>query len=344
MLSVGGTMSGTVAVVGCGNWGKNLARNFWRLGALGWICDSDPFVLEAQRAAYPTVHLTDDFRAVLDADAPPGVVIASPTTAHYDHVAAALQAGKDVLVEKPLALRYRDGAELVERARKRGNVLMVGHVLEYHPAIDALKSLVRTGELGALRYIYSNRLNLGKIRREENILWSFAPHDISIITSLVGDGPVTVAASGGSYLQKGITDVTVTSLTFAGGIRGHIFVSWLHPHKEQRLTVIGDRKMAIFDDTLSEGKLRILDTGIEWNDGSPVSWARPETTIQLDPKEPLELECAQFLRSMATREEPVTGGENALRVLKVLEAAQISLDQGGRPVQTAEVREAVTVA
>jgi len=329
--------------VGCGAWGKNLVRNFWQLGALAGICDPDRSVLDALRSAYPGVRLTADFRDVLELDTPPGVVIASPAAAHYEQATAALEAQKDLSVEKPLALRYSDGAALVELARERSRVLMVGHALEYHPAVDTLKGLIQAGELGALRYIYSNRLNLGKVRSEENILWSFAPHDVSVITSLVGSGPISVAASGGSYLRAGIVDVTLTNLVFAGGIRAHIFVSWLHPHKEQRLTVIGDAKMAVFDDTLSEGKLKILDTGVELSDGLPVSWTGAETTPLLDQTEPLRRECSHFLRCMATREEPLTGGSNALRVLKVLEAAQMSLDQGGRPVETAEIGESVAV-
>jgi predicted dehydrogenase len=260
------------------------------------------------------------------------VVIATPAAQHFGHAREAIRAGKDVFVEKPLALRLDEGRELLRLAESRGVILMVGHVLEYHPAVVLLKSLTHSGELGEIRYIYSNRLNLGKVRQEENILWSFAPHDIAVISSLVGSEPVSVAASGGSYLQPGIVDVTVTDLLFPGGVRAHIFVSWLHPYKEQKLVVVGDRKMAVFDDTVREGKLKVYDKGIEWRGGQPVPRQTSETTLFFDESEPLRLECEHFLAAIRERRQPLTDGQSALKVLKVLDASQRSLELGGVPI------------
>lgn len=326
-------------MVGCGYWGKNLVRNFAELGALACICDSDAAKLATQESLYPGVELNTSVQAMLQRADIDAVVIASPAALHFEHAAMALAFEKDLFIEKPLALRYAHGLELVARARALGRVLMVGHVLEYHPAIQALRAMVARGDLGELRYLYSNRLNLGKVRQEENILWSFAPHDISIISTLVGEIPSSVSASGAAYLQKGIYDTTLTNLTFGGALRGHIFVSWLHPNKEQRLTVIGDQKMAVFDDTLIQDKLRILDRGIQWKDGFPVAKQGSDIAIPLETAEPLRLECRHFLNCVESREEPLTGGENALRVLKVLEASQLSLDLGGTPVSTASIDE-----
>jgi UDP-2-acetamido-3-amino-2,3-dideoxy-glucuronate N-acetyltransferase len=333
-----------VAVVGCGYWGKNLVRNFHDLGALAWICDADPVALARQSESIPGARATTDLGLILADPDVRAVVIASPAALHHAHAQAVLDAGKDVFVEKPLALRLEDGQRLVDAARANSLILMVGHVLEYHPAVASLKTIVASGELGALRYLYSNRLNLGKVRHEENILWSFAPHDISIITSLVGAAPVSVSASGGTYLQHGIPDVTVTNLAFEGEVRAHVFVSWLHPHKEQRLTVVGSSKMAVFDDTLNEGKLRIVDKGIDWEQGRPVTRQRAETTVELEDVEPLRRECEHFLHCVESRTEPLTGAENAMRVLSVLAASQLSLDLGGVPVSLNRTDEDAAVA
>lgn len=326
-----------VAVIGCGYWGKNLVRNFAHLRALRWICDTHPAALQAQGQLYPDVHLSSSFEEVLIDDKTQGVVIATPAAMHYEQVKAAILSGKDVFVEKPLALRYQEGRELVELAKTHQVILMVGHILEYHPAVQLLKDMVRQGELGQLLYIYSNRLNLGKVRQEENILWSFAPHDISVISSLVGAEPSTVSTSGGAYLQPDIADVTTTNLSFEKGVKAHIFVSWLHPYKEQKLVVIGDRKMAVFDDTIREGKLKIYDKGIEWRSGLPVPRQTSETTLFIEETEPLLLECKHFLSCIRQRQHPLTDGENALKVLKVLEASQLSLERGGLPVSLGEV-------
>ncbi len=329
-------MSQQVAVIGCGYWGKNLVRNFAQLRVLRWICDSREASLKAQSQLYPEIRSTLQIEDVFDDPEVQAVVIATPAATHYSLAKAAILRGKDVFVEKPLALHYAEGQELVELAQTQGAILMVGHILEYHPAVTLLKEIIQRGELGQIWYVYSNRLNLGKVRQEENILWSFAPHDISVISSLMDAEPIVVTTSGGNYLQSGIADVTVTNLLFESGQRGHIFVSWLHPYKEQKLVIIGDRKMAVFDDTVREGKLKIYDKGIEWRAGQLVPRQTSETTLFIEEIEPLKLECQHFLTCIQERQQPLTNGENGLRVLKVLEASQASLEQGGLPVHLAE--------
>jgi UDP-2-acetamido-3-amino-2,3-dideoxy-glucuronate N-acetyltransferase len=330
-----------IAVIGCGYWGKNLARNFAQLRVLGWISDTNDVALKAQSKLYPDVRTTHQFQEVLEDDDIRGVVIATPAIAHYSHAREAILRGKDVFVEKPLALHYAEGQELVALAESKSVILMVGHILEYHPAVKLLKGIVQRGELGRIWYLYSNRLNLGKVRQEENILWSFAPHDISVIQSLVGREPTTVSAHGGSYLQSGIADVTVTTLLFEEGIKAHIFVSWLHPYKEQKLVIIGERKMAVFDDTAREGKLRIYDKGIEWKSGLPVPRQTSETTLFFEESEPLRLECEHFLNCIRDRTRPLTDGVSALKVLKVLEASHRSLERMGEPVTLQEIETGV---
>lgn len=329
-------MSRNIAVVGCGYWGKNLVRNFAQLRALKWVCDANEAALKAQAQLYPDIQTTPQFEEALRDDEVQGVVLATPAALHYAQAKAAILQGKDVFVEKPLALHYAEGLELVSLAQARGVILMVGHILEYHPAVTLLKEIIQRGELGRLWYIYSNRLNLGKVRQEENILWSFAPHDISVICGLFGAEPMEVSTAGGNYLQSAIADVTVTNLLFTQGQRAHIFVSWLHPYKEQKLVVVGDHKMAVFDDTAREGKLKIYDKGIEWRAGLPVPRQTAETTLFFEETEPLRLECQHFLNCIQTRQPALTNGENGLRVLKVLEASQKSLEQGGIPIQLAE--------
>ncbi|MGH9373472.1 MAG: Gfo/Idh/MocA family protein [Vicinamibacterales bacterium] len=325
-----------VAIVGCGSWGKNLIRTFSRLGAVRWLCDSDPIALEQQARLVPGVRTTTRFEDLLDADVQ-ALIIATPAALHYPCARAALRAGKDVFVEKPLALRYSEGLELVELADSLQRVLMVGHILQYHPAVVTLRALVAREELGRLWYIYSNRLNLGRVRREENILWSFAPHDLSVIISLVGAEPESVSAIGSSHLQTGIADATVTNLRFTNGVAAHIFVSWLHPCKEQRLVVVGERKMAVFDDTQLTGKVKLHDKGIDWHDGLPVPRHNAETALDISDTEPLFVECEHFLDCIARRTTPLTDGVSALSVLRVLEASQTSMNHGGTPVSLAEL-------
>jgi UDP-2-acetamido-3-amino-2,3-dideoxy-glucuronate N-acetyltransferase len=327
-------MSGrrNVAVIGAGYWGKNLVRNFDGLGALAAVCEADAAQLELVGGQYPQARLFDCFEDVLADPDIPAVAIATPAEMHFQMAAAALAADKDVFVEKPLCLRTREAERLIAVARERGRILMVGHLLEYHPAVLKLKEMIVRGDLGRIHYIYSNRLNLGKVRREENILWSFAPHDIAVILRLIGDMPFEVTATGGTYLQPNIADVTVTSLLFDNGVRAHIFVSWLHPYKEQRLVVVGSKRMAVFDDVARENKLVVYDQQVEWVNGNPVPRKRDAVPVEFESVEPLSAECLHFLDCMETRETPRTDGASGLRVLQVLQSAQRSLMTHGQPV------------
>lgn len=316
-----------VAVIGCGYWGKNLVRNFREIGSLVQVCDLSEEGRSRARRIAPEVDVTGELDDVLDGPAA-AVVIATPAPTHHAIAMRALEAGKDVLVEKPLALRYEEGVELLERASERERILMVGHVLEYHPAVVRLKKLIDDGELGDVHYVYSNRLNLGKIRREENILWSFAPHDIAVMLSLVGEIPFQVSATGGSYVQPNIPDTTVTHLLFDDGVRGHIYVSWLHPFKEQRLVVIGSRRMAAFDDVSKD--LVLYDQRVEVGEDGPVPIKEDHgQPVGFPPDEPLRRECEAFLDAVRSREPPLTDAQSGLDVLKVLQAAQRSLTTNG---------------
>ena len=260
-----------LALVGAGFWGKNLARNFHALGVLEIICDASEEVLISSKKKYPEVSTTLSFSDVLTCPDIDAIVISTPAELHHSLTRDSLLAGKHVFVEKPLAMNVKEGDELVRLAHESGKVLFVGHVLQYHPAIKAIKSLLAEGKLGRLQYIYSNRLNLGKFRREENILWSFAPHDISVILSLVKEEPVYVYANGSNILHPKIADSTLTHLKFSSGVDAHIFVSWLHPFKEQKLVVIGDRQMVVFDDVAPiEKKLVLYPYSIQWSEGTPV--------------------------------------------------------------------------
>jgi len=323
----------SIAVVGCGYWGKNLVRNFARLDNLAFVCDATEEGRDTAKELAPNANIVADLSDVLRSSVR-GVVIAAPAEAHYELTRKALEADKDVFVEKPLALTYEQGAELVELARDRGKILMVGHVLEYHPAMVRLRELVEAGELGKIRYISSNRLNLGKVRREENILWSFAPHDIAIILRMMGGMPFQLSAHGGSYVQPNIADVTITNMLFDNGVRAHIYVSWLHPFKEQRLVVIGSRKMASFDDVSKE--LVLYDQRVELQEGRPVPIKGKGDLVEFGKDEPLALECKAFLKAIETRQPPLTDGQSGLRVLQVLQTAQRSLVMNGEPLTLRE--------
>jgi UDP-2-acetamido-3-amino-2,3-dideoxy-glucuronate N-acetyltransferase len=264
------------------------------------------------------------------------VAIATPPSLHASMVQQALEADKDVFVEKPLALTEKEGEVLVELAERRQRILMVGHLLWYHPAVLRLKDLVAQGELGRLQYIYSHRLNLGRIRREENILWSFAPHDISIILGLLGEMPDVVQAQGGNYLHQQIADVTVSMLSFPSGVKAHVFVSWLHPYKEQKLVVVGDRKMAAFNDLELEcdRKLLVYPHTIEWRGNFPVPSQKQAEEIPVASIEPLRAECEHFLECVVQGTTPRTDGREGLRVLRVLQQCQDALEKvesPGRP-------------
>ncbi len=321
-----------IGLVGCGYWGRNIARNLHQMGLLGAVCDPSAKVLESVPKLYPGALATKSLADLLKSKEIDAIAIAAPAAQHAAIAKAALTAGKDVFVEKPLALDVKEAKALLDLARKKKRILMVGHILQYHPAIRQLKNLVDAGDLGDIQYVYSNRLNLGKIRHEENILWSFAPHDISVILLLLGRLPRSVATTGESWLRKGVADVTMTTLEFDKGARAHIFVSWLHPFKEQKLVVVGSKRMAVFDDVIKEGKLRIFDKGVDWVDSQPVIRQTSESTLFFPDLEPLREELLHFADSVRTRKTPHTDGKNGLDVLRVLDAGQRSLDHGGKPV------------
>ena len=314
-----------VAVVGNGYWGKNLVRNFYELGALRIVCDSNPHVEANLREKYHDVAFSHDYSEVLANDNIDAVVLATPAALHYEMATRVLQAGKDVFVEKPLALSAAEGAELVELAARNRRILMVGHILQFHPAVQKLKELIRDGALGRLHYVYSNRLNIGKIRTGENILWSFAPHDISVMLGLLDEDPESVTCDGGYYLSDHVADVTLSQLVFASGVRAHIFVSWLHPFKEQRLIVVGAEKMAVFDDSATD-KLVLYPHRVEWKDRIPNAVKAEAEPVALDAAEPLRNECRHFLDCIESRRNPLTDGREGLRVLRVLNACQRSLE------------------
>ncbi|OGP56755.1 MAG: oxidoreductase [Deltaproteobacteria bacterium RBG_13_49_15] len=326
-------MMAAIAVVGSGYWGKNLIRNFHDLGALTLICDKNETLLSGFKQQYLNVDVCLAFNDVMGRSDIDGIVIATPAETHFPLIREALFAGKHVFAEKPLVLHEHEAVELIELAKAKSLVLMVGHLLQYHPAFIRLKELIRSGELGRINYIYSNRLNLGKIRREENILWSFAPHDVSMILSLAGEEPESVIATGGNYLHRKIADVTTTHLIFPSGLRAHIFVSWLHPFKEQKLVVVGDRKMAVFDDTQPwEDKLHLFAHEIKWQNNIPVPTKADPERVEIPREEPLRSECRHFLDCIEKDILPITDGEEGLRVLRVLNAAQSSLVNNGESI------------
>ena len=329
-----------IAIVGTGDWGANLVRNFAALpGArLVALCDSDAGRLARTAAQYPQARAcstVDEIAALPEVQA---VVVSASAVNHYPLAKALLEAGKDVYVEKPLTLRVDHAEELVALANERGRILMVGHLLLYHPGVRYLKDMVKRGELGDLLYIYCQRVNLGKVRRDENALWSFAPHDLSVVLHLLEMEPIDVVARGSAFLQPGVEDVVFVDLRFPGGKLAHVHVSWLDPHKLRKLTVVGSQKMVVFDDMEASEKIKIYDKGVD-KAGQVVSYGDALTVRSGDiliPKislqEPLRLECQHFVDCVRERRTPVSDGANGLAVVRVLAAAQASLEQGGAPV------------
>ena len=328
-----------IAVVGAGAWGKNHIRVFSEIPGvrLKYICDSDPAKLTALQKSYPQSTTVKDLTSILHDPEVRGVVIASSAISHYPLAKQALLADKDVMVEKPMALDVRDAEEMLSIAQERRTILMVGHLLIYHPVVDRLKEMITSGELGKIHYLYTQRVNLGVIRQDENALWSFAPHDLSVILKILGEKPVLVSAHGESYIQKGIEDVVFVSLRFPDGKMANIHLSWLDPHKMRRITIVGSKKMVVFDDMEVSEKLKIYDRGV----GSPTYDTYSEylslrfgdiTIPNIKMVEPLRAEAEHFIQCMETRKEPKTGGEDGLQVVKILIAAQRSLQEKGIPV------------
>lgn len=315
----------SIAHVGHGYWGRNLARNFHELGHLAVVVDPDPKAAEAAAASYGVRAAA--FEEVLSDPGVDAVSIASPAGLHYRQARAALEADKHVYVEKPLALDVGEAAELCALAEARGLTLMVGHLLQYHPVYLKLRAMVEAGEFGRLLHVYSNRLSLGKFRTEENVLWSFAPHDISMILGLVGEEPATVSAQGNVAFTTGVADLVSMQMRFPGGAAAHVLASWMHPFKEQRLVVIGEKAMAVFEDSQPnwEDKLLLYRHVIDVSGPVPVPAKADAERVAVDKEEPLKQECRHFIQSIETGSAPRTNGREGLAVLRVLERAERSL-------------------
>jgi predicted dehydrogenase len=333
----------TVAVVGVGGWGKNLARNYHEIpeARLKYICDLDQKKLAALAKQLTGTTTTMDFDAVLADDDIQAVVIATSAPTHYQLCKKALERGKDVYVEKPFVLQVSQAEELIELAARHGRILMVGHLLEYHPVVTRLREMIVARELGDVQYIYTQRLNLGTVRDDENALWNFAPHDISSILFLLGKEPVNVSARGQSYLRRGIEDVVFLSMYFADNTMAHVHVSWLDPHKVRKMTIVGNRKMAVFDDLEASDKLKIYDKGAQFSESYDtfaeyIGLRFGDITIPyIKVGEPLRHECNHFLEGVRTRKLPRSDGHDGLRVVKILAAAERSLKAGGEPAEVA---------
>jgi predicted dehydrogenase len=324
-----------VAVAGLGYWGPNIARNFAALPdvELAWLCD----VAEHNRARvapmFPGIRLAADIAEVLADDSVDAVALATPVPTHASLAIRVLQAGKHCFVEKPMAQSVAEAEGVVAAAEAAGRTLMVGHLLEYHPGVVKLKELIEDGALGRVLYIYGNRLNLGKLRADENALWSLGAHDVSVLLRLAGEEPSAVEARGESYMREGVEDVVFCFLRFPSGLAGHLHLSWLDPHKERRFTVVGEQRMATFDDMALEGKIAVYDKGFDEQANSYGEYITRSGDIwspRLSNVEPLRIECEHFVRSVRDATTPISDGAAGLRVVRVLEALQRSLDASRR--------------
>jgi len=318
--------------VGLGYWGPNLARNFDRLpdAKLAWLCDASEEALERWARAFPSARITSRLDELLDDDSLDAIVIATPVPTHAELAGRALAARKHCFVEKPLARSEKEAEEVVETARAAERVLMVGHLLEYHPGVERLSELIESGELGDLRYVYSNRLNLGKHRQDENALWSLGAHDVSVILRLAGEEPYECTAVGESYVKPGVEDVVFAFMRFPSGLTAHMHLSWLDPHKERRFTVVGSRRMATFDDMELERKLTIYDKGFDEDYasyGEYIARSGDVSSPRISNEEPLQIECRHFIERVRDGSEPRSGAESALRVVRVLERLQQALTE-----------------
>ena len=323
-----------IALVGCGYWGKNLCRNFHAFSALGRVIDATESGQAQARLIAPGIKVSSHIEDALNDPQINAIALATPADTHAKLAIRAMEVGKDVFVEKPMALTLEDAERMNAVADQTKSILMVGHLLEYHPAVLKLRELIDSSELGEINYVYSNRLNFGKVRTEENALWSFAPHDVAVILRLIGQSPIEVSATGGSYLTKGLADVTVSNMRFSDETRAHVFVSWLHPFKEQRLVVVGDKKMAIFNDVAPYGeKLLLYPQTVEFDGKVPVLKKEDCEPIEYIDVEPLREECRHFLDCVTNRNEPLTDAQSGIEVLKVLHACQSSINQNGMPVR-----------
>lgn len=335
-----------IGVVGVGGWGKNLARNYYQLPGvnLRWVCDLDDKKTSAIQKQFPAERATADFEDLLGDPDLDAIVIATTGPSHFPLGKKALEAGKDVYIEKPFVLSVADAKELTELAERRDAVLMVGHLLEYHPVVIRLKEMIDAGELGKIRYIYTQRLNLGTVRGDENALWNFAPHDISVILFLLDESPTDVSARGQAYLQPGIEDVVFMSMNFGGHALGHVHVSWLDPGKARKITIVGSKRMAIFDDMEATEKLKVYDKGADLNAeydtfAEYIGLRFGDITVPyIKTGEPLKIECEHFLECIRERKQPVSDGYDGWRVVEILAAADKSLADNGAPVAVEGIR------
>jgi len=313
------------AVIGAGNWGKNHIRILSALKdtELTFVCDSDEEKLKAVKKNYPNIETTTNPEDIFHNPSMDGVVIATPPDTHFKLTEEALGNGKDVLVEKPMTLDSDSAEILIKKAEEKKRILMVGHLLIYHPAVIKIKELVKSGELGEIYYLYSQRVNLGSIRRTENSLWSLAPHDISVAMYLLEDEPDSVSANGESYIQNDVNDVVFLNLHFPNKRIANVHISWLDPHKIRKLTIVGSKKMVVFDDMEVREKIRIYDRGVDIGYGDYISLRFGDVLIpKLDTSEPLELEVSHFIDCIGKRKKPITDGKDGLKVIKILERAE----------------------
>jgi predicted dehydrogenase len=324
-------MSVRIGVVGLGYWGPNIARNFAEIPGceLAWCCDVSRSALDPIAERFPEARLSEDLDELLadpDLDA---IALSTPVPTHAELTVRVLEAGKHCFVEKPLAQSIADAERALAAARESGRVLMVGHLLEYHPGVQKLKQLADGGELGdRIYYIYGNRLNLGKLRADENALWSLGAHDVSVVLHLAGEEPAEVVAHGASHVRSGVEDVVFCFLRFESGLSAHLHLSWLDPHKERRFTVVGSRRMATFDDMAHEGKVTIYDKGFDEDArgyGEYITRSGDIFSPRIPNVEPLRIECDHFVECIVTGGRPQSDGESGLRVVRVLEQLQQSL-------------------
>jgi predicted dehydrogenase len=329
-----------IGVAGLGYWGPNLARNFAALPGteLAWCCDASEEARARWAPSFPGVRFTGDLDDLLGDPELDAVVLATPVPTHGDLAVTVLRAGKHCFVEKPLAQSVAEAERAVAAARESGRTLMVGHLLEYHPAVNKLREIADAGDLGPIHYIYSNRLNLGKLRADENALWSLGAHDISVVLHLAQEEPYEIEARGESYMRSGVEDVVFGYLRFPSGLAAHLHLSWLDPHKERRFTVVGGRKMATFDDMDIERKITVYDKGFDEDSGNWGEYIARSGDIwspRIANSEPLRLECAHFVECLRTGATPRSDGDSGLRVVRVLEALQDSLDSSRRQQRVA---------
>jgi predicted dehydrogenase len=325
----------SVGVVGLGYWGPNLARNFERLGEteLRWICDASDDARERWAPQFPRARVAASLDELLADESLDAVVIAAPVPLHAELAVRVLEAGKHCFVEKPLAQSVADADRVVAAAEVAGKVLMVGHLLEYHPGVRKLKEVADSGDLGDIRYVYANRLNLGKLREDENALWSLGAHDVSVLLHLVDEEPDEMHAFGESYMRRPVEDVVFCYLRFPSGLMAHLHLSWLDPHKERRFTIVGSDKMATFDDMELEQKLVIYDKGFDQDYSSYGEYIARSGDVwspHISNEEPLRIECKHFAECVRDGATPISDGRSGLRVVRVLEGLQESLDRTAR--------------